>query len=457
LSGLIALQTGRNETAVKLIEKAIKIDPTIPDFYFNCGDAYRVQCNYDLAIARYKKVLALREVENWVLRLDQPGEQIGQRLYVYKVQNAEATELANILGQIFGSSQSFGDTVSGIGTQTELAPGLVPVEIDSGEYGEKQYAVTSSAAPVSDDPGLALSRNGDIQIIADDVRNALVILSSPEDYQMIEATIKQLDTVPLQVLIEASIIEVTLTDDLSYGVEWFFKNALNDKQGIGTLDLGSVGISALAPGFSYTIIDSASNVRVALNALEDESEINVLSSPSLMVLDNQTARINFGDEIPVSTSESTSNLTGTAPTVNEIQYRKTGVTLTVTPRVNDSGLVTMEISQEVSDAVVTTTSTLDSPTIQTREIESVVAINSGETIVLGGLIRDAQSSGESGIPLLKDIPVLGNLFSTNSNESRRTELLVLITPRVVRNRNEARDITEEFRNKLKGLQPLVDQ
>jgi general secretion pathway protein D len=177
-------------------------------------------------------------------------------------------------------------------------------------------------------------------------------------------------------------------------------------------------------------------------------------TPSLMVLNNQSARISVGDEIPVSTSESTSNLTGTAPTVNQIQYRKTGVTLTVTPRVNDSGLVTMEISQEVSDAVVTTTSTLDSPTIQTREIESVVAINSGETIVLGGLIRDSQTTAESGIPILHNLPIIGSLFGITSDDKRRTELLVLITPRVIRNRNEARDITEEFRSKLKGLPPL---
>ena len=172
-----------------------------------------------------------------------------------------------------------------------------------------------------------------------------------------------------------------------------------------------------------------------------------------MVLDNQTAVINVGDEIPVPTRQSVSNVDPAAPTVNEIQFRQTGVTLIVTPRVNKGGLVTMEIRQEVSDAVTTTSSDIDAPTIQQRQIESTVAINSGDTIVLGGLIRDTATQSESGIPLIKDIPIIGKFFSTTRDDSRRTELLVLLTPRVVYNRKDASDITEEFKRKLRGLQP----
>ena len=173
-----------------------------------------------------------------------------------------------------------------------------------------------------------------------------------------------------------------------------------------------------------------------------------------MVLDNQTANINVGDEIPVPTQQSISNIDPAAPTVNEINYRNTGVSLEVTPRVNNSGLVTMDIRQEVSDAVITTSSSIDAPTIQQRRIESTVAISSGQTIVLGGLIRDQAATSESGIPLLKDIPLLGNLFSETTTSNRKTELIVLITPRVVRNGNDARRITEEFREKLKRLPPI---
>jgi general secretion pathway protein D len=397
---------------------------------------------------------ALRETEIWIHRLDRPGEQTGQNLYVYNVQNAKATDIADILGLIFGKRDS-----KMIQSAPSMAPGTTPVDISSIEPGENVQNEISTVRPVSAGADVTLPSSDSIEIIADDVRNALVVLATPNDYKMVKATIEKLDVVPLQVLIEASIIEVTLTDELNYGVEWFFKNTIDGKIGRGTLDLDAdiPGIAAIAPGFSYTIIDNIGNVRLALNALAAESEINVLSSPSLMVLDNQTARINVGDEIPIPTRQSISNVDPSAPTVNEIQFRKTGVTLTVTPRVNNSGLVIMEIKQEVSNAVTTTTSSLDAPTIQLREIESVVAINSGETIVLGGLIQDSQTNNESGIPGLYKIPFIGKLFGQTTDDLRRTELLVLITPRVVRSRVEARGITEEFRRKLKGIPPLEIQ
>ena len=402
---------------------------------------------------------ALREVEIWLYRLDRVGDHAGKRLYVYNVQNAKATELADILGHIFKSTVS----TSSESKTAELAPGLKPVEIAAAKgAGGTQTRPESSTPPPqraaasnSKETGISLLENNSIEIIADDVHNALVVLATPQEYKMVESAIQKLDIVPLQVLIEASIIEVTLRDDLSYGVEWFFKNAvdLQNKKGIGTLDLGEAGISALT-GFSYTIVDSADQVRAALNALAQESEVNVLSSPSLMVLDNKTATINVGDEIPVPTRQSVSTVDPNAPTVNEIQFRQTGVTLTVTPRVNSGGLVTMEIKQEVSNAVSTTSSNIDAPTIQQRQIESVVAINSGDTIILGGLIQETKSNGESGVPGLRKIPLLGNLFKQTNNEKRRTELLVLITPRVSGSREDANQITDEFKRRLRGLTPL---
>lgn len=399
---------------------------------------------------------ALREVELWLHRLDRPGEHVGQRLYVYDVQNAKAVEIADILGNIFGSGSS---TVSS--RSADVAPGLEALEIGERAANTRTTTPNTNTANRSGsvDGGVALPNSDTIEIIADDVRNALVVLATPQEYKMVEEAIKKLDVVPLQVLIEASILEVSLRDDLSYGVEWFFKNTIDGskgRSGVSTLDLGDSGISALSPGFSFTVIDAADQVRVALNALENESDVNVLSSPSLMVLDNQTATINVGDEIPVPTRQSVSNIDATSPTVNEIQFRQTGVTLTVTPRVNSGGLVTMEIKQEVSNAVNTTSSDIDAPTIQQRQVESVVAINSGETIVLGGLIQNTETENEGGIPGLHKIPVLGKFFGQTSVENRRTELLVLITPRVVRNRNEARNITNEFRQKLRGLTPIKD-
>ena len=405
---------------------------------------------------------ALREVEIWVHRLDRPGISVDKRLYVYNVQNAKATDLGGILGQIFSTGK---ESVSTPEREVQLAPGLSPVEITAkggqAATGNPADSRAATSHTTSDgDGGVALPSGRSVEIIADDVRNALVILATPQDYRMVELALVKLDVVPLQVLIEASIIEVSLKDDLNYGIEWFFKNSIergNVTEGRGTLDLGEPGLSALSPSFSYTIVDTAEQVRVALNALEQESEVNVLSSPSLMVLDNQTAYINVGDEIPVPARQSVSNINPDSPTVNEIRFRQTGVTLTVTPRVNSGGLVTMEIKQEVSNAVSTTSSEIDAPTIQQRQIESTVAINSGETIVLGGLIQDTQTNAESGIPILHRIPLLGKLFGQTRDEVRRTELLVMITPRVIRNRNEAKDVTEEFKRKLRGITPPTQQ
>ncbi|HEX7236845.1 MAG TPA: secretin N-terminal domain-containing protein, partial [Gammaproteobacteria bacterium] len=247
----------------------------------------------------------LREVEVWIRRLDQPGESAGQRLYVYPVQNAKATELADILGHIFQSRASARAEATATTSREPamsnrggvVAPGLTPVQIGPRPIGPGGPAAAAPAAPESSD-GLALVDGGSLEIIADDVRNALVVLATPEQYRMVESAVRKLDIVPLQVLIEARILEVALRDNLSYGVEWFFhNNDINGGEGRsrGALDLGEPGIAGLAPGFAYTIIDTADNVRFALNLLAEESDVNVLSAPSLMVLDNQTATINVGD------------------------------------------------------------------------------------------------------------------------------------------------------------------
>ena len=396
---------------------------------------------------------ALREVEIWIHRLDQPGKSEAKRLYVYPVQNAKAVELADILGHVFGSAAM--TAAPAAPAEVELAPGLDPVEINPAARQADGDQLAGSAAS----GGVALPAGQSVEIIADDVRNALVILATPQDYRMVEAALAKLDVVPLQVLIEASILEVSLKDDLNYGVEWFLRNSpelAGITEGRATLDLGDAGITALS-GFSYTLINSAEQVRFALNALEQESEVKVLSSPSLMVLDNQSASINVGNEIPVPVRQSVSNINPDAPTVNEIQFRQTGVTLTVTPRVNNSGLVTMEVKQEVSNAVSTTTSEVEAPTIQQRQLESTVAVNSGETITLGGLIQETDTLAEGGVPFIRRLPVLGRLFGQTRDEARRTELLVLITPRVIRSRNEAREVTEEFRRKLRGIAPATWQ
>jgi general secretion pathway protein D len=289
-------------------------------------------------------------------------------------------------------------------------------------------------------------QNG-LSITADGVNNALLIVATSSEYEVIEAALKRLDIRPLQVMIEAAIAEVTLTKDLRFGVQWMFNNGHNDLTLSG---ISSGAVSQSFPGFSY-LYTGGSRITAVLSALEDITKVQVLSSPKVMVLNNQTATLEVGDQVPVATQSSVSTLTSDATVVNSIDYKSTGVILTVTPRVNEGGLVLMDISQEVSDVTTTTTSSLDSPTINERKIGSTIAIQDGQTIALGGLISDNRSDGRTGVPFLQSIPVVGSLFRQDSRSDTRTELLVLITPHVVRNSTEAADITADLRSKLIDL------
>ncbi|MDH3476602.1 MAG: hypothetical protein OEM59_23225, partial [Rhodospirillales bacterium] len=219
----------------------------------------------------------------------------------------------------------------------------------------------------------------------------------------------------------------------------------------------SGAVDAIFPGFNF-IADFGNDPRAVLSALTDVTDVKVISSPSLMVLDNQSARLQVGDQVPVATASLTTSESVTAAgdtsIRSEIQLVDTGVIMEVTPRVNAGGLVMLEVSQEVSSAVPTTSSDLDSPTIQKRQIESVVAVQSGDTVALGGLIQDEDGEAVVGIPVVSDIPILGNLFKTTTETTRRTELLVLITPRVVQSRIDAQKVTEELRQRLRSIEPL---
>jgi general secretion pathway protein D len=254
-----------------------------------------------------------------------------------------------------------------------------------------------------------------------------------------------------QVLVEVTIAEISLKDELKYGLEWYFKNGSRIS---GQLDLGTAGIAALVPGFSYSWVNAAGDVGAVLNALATDSKLKIVSSPHITVADNQTAKIQVGDRIP--TISQTQSVPGTTlGVINTVQYTETGVLLEVTPRVNAGGQVTMEISQEVSNAIPTESSGIDSPTIQNRSAASTVTVRSGETIILAGLIRDEKTNASQGLPLLSKLPLIGGLFGTQNWIDNRTELIILITPRVLETTPDAAAITEEYRKRLTGLEPLL--
>jgi len=407
--------------------------------------------NAILAISHQARYLP--DIESWVFRLDKANTASGGGVNVYKVQHVDAVELADTLNEIFNSAPKKNKAAT-------VAAGEQTAEISSSNESESRHQSTISQA-MGD---ASVSNVGKVRIIADEPNNSIVIVATAQEYEVIRPIINQLDVMPLQVLIDATIVEVDLKNDLKYGMQWSFDtgNFHNLLTNIGSGSLKDIG-----PVTGYSLFYSGGTAKAVLNALAEKSAINVIASPSLMVLNNQEAFINVGDKVPIATSQSTNtnsvNVTPTSSILptnnnnvsaivsNNIQMVDTGVTLKITPRVNSGGLVLMKIEQEANQAIPTTTSTLNSPTIQQRKINSSIAVKNGETIVLGGLIREEASNGLTGMPILSDIPYIGSLFGTTTKNSNKTELVILITPRVVQNEKNARDVTNEFKRKLTGI------
>ncbi|WP_428355567.1 type II secretion system secretin GspD [Methyloprofundus sp.] len=390
----------------------------------------------------------LKEAKKWIERLDQQNGVIGEGgVIVYKVQHVDATELAATLTSVIsGIAPTKSKSVS-------VAPGQSLARIDNRvNKPAKTAKVTTSRAQGN------ASLEG-VNIIADEPNNALIIMAEPQQYRTLSKIIKHLDVMPLQVLLDATIVAVNLTDDLSYGVQWLFKNSGPDGlQGGGTLGGGLAGLvgGAASEGFTYGLLRNQSDVRLIFSALAKDKKINVLSAPSLMVLNNQEATIKVGNSVPIRTSESTNTNASINPIqTSNIEMLDTGVILIVKPRVNASGQVVLEIDQSVDTASQTTAtnggSNIDSPTILKRQIQTTVTVVDGESVVLGGLINETHTYTNNGIPYLKDIPYVGWLFGTVGKNVIKDELIVVITPTIVANKFDARKVTDEFKRKLTGI------
>jgi len=301
--------------------------------------------------------------------------------------------------------------------------------------------------PLSTEAGPGGGTENRIRIVANRRNNALLIYATPSEYAVIEGMLRKIDIIPLQVLIEATIAEVTLNDALQYGTQFFFRIG-HVAETLGNLPIFPQTFQGFALSHAPDYI---------IKALADVTKLKVLSAPQLLVLDNEPARLQVGQQVPVLTGTATSTLTTGAPIVNSVDYHSTGVILQVTPRVNSGGLVTLDIAQEVSDVAPTpaTNTVTGSPTFDDRIVRTRVAVQDGQTVGMAGLIRDSSSEENNGIPFLKDIPVLSTLFSSQSNNRNRTELLVLITPHVVHDQRDARALTEDLRSQLinAGLVP----
>jgi general secretion pathway protein D len=387
---------------------------------------------------------ALAEARAWIQRLDRVRRPNEQRLYVYNLQHGKAAVVAKTLNDAFGSDEA---------PRPATVPGQAPAAgagTDTTVDGEGDAATPRMAAASRP----ATSPLANLRIRADEANNALLVLSTPRDFATLREVLLEVDVPPMQVLIEATVAEVVLGNRLRYGVQYLLNTGgagiTNDGATSLTRGASAAQIQAPAPGFAVTLADNLTP-RVILDALSSLTQTRIISTPRLLVLDNRVARLQVGDVVPIVTQSAVSTLTNAPLTVNSVQYRDTGIVLEVTPRVNSSGFVTIEISQSVSDVVRTTTSNIDSPTIRQRRIVSSIGVRSGSTIVLGGLIREDEGRSSSGIPYLHDLPWIGGLFGGRDNTAGRTELIVLLTPRVIRNEQESQDVSQDIRRRFEAL------
>jgi type II secretory pathway component GspD/PulD (secretin) len=376
-------------------------------------------------------------------------KQTKPQVFVYSVQNSKAKDIASLLQQIFLGTQTTTQTTTPAKTAQPKA--LTPQQPQTVQQSAPQtpYAsgVTGGESMVSEHT----------RIIPDEITNTIVILGSPEDYAIILAALQQIDIVPRQVMIEAIVAEVKLTDNLRFGLQWLIQNDVKLQIEPFTNDInldGPLAFKSLIDGatLTYTALDLAGNTKLLIQALADDNKAKILSSPHILVSDNREARIQVGDQIPISTSTTSTPIGGTIPTnttTSTIQYKDTGTILKVKPQVNDSGLVALEISQEVSKANIVNVLGTQQYQITKRDISTNLVAQDGQTIVLGGLIDETTSKGRSGIPFLSKIPILGYLFGSTIDDTTRTELIILLTPHVIRNQQEAGNTSSDYLDRFK--------
>ena len=441
----------------------------------------------------------LDEIRYWIEQFDRPNLNSAEpQLFVYKVRNGSANHLAELLNGIYGGTNAFGPTGA-----TGVAPGLGGAAGTTGRSGlngtnnlgrnsgnQSMQRATMTGSRTGTGGGLgnsfgnrqsggqigagingagaaggagvsSVALSDTVRVMADHINNTLLIHAKPAEYQRIESTLKRLDIPRAQVLIDASIVEVALTDSLSFGAKWNFKAGGGGYGGNGGVGRGAAplataltnmsdNLGSVSNGFTY-LLRNSSNPIALLEANSSNGNVRYLSNPSLMVMDNHTASISVGDQIPVETASYVNSSASTLLT-NSYEFKDTGVILNITPQVNSGNLVTMEIDQEVTDlGNKVSVGNTDRYTFKQRTLSSKVAVRSGETLVLGGLIKDNVRNSKSGVPILSAIPVVGALFGTHGSSANRTELLVILTPRVLRSDEDARAVSRELRERMRGL------
>ena len=451
--GVFPIQGSEPEKIVASLEKVFGTDsgsPLAGMFRFLPVEG----SNSIIVITPQRQYLAT--AREWIEKLDMAGE--GARLFVYEVKYMKAADLASQLGTVFDADVSS----SGGGGAPSISPGLTPVELgavsrEAGQISQAGGTAGGGGAPLSTGSG-----ESGIGISAIEESNALMVRASPAQWESIRRAIDRLDVMPAQVHIEAQVLEVTLQGNLSYGVNWYFENAIpsslagalrpgRSSLGFvgGSVAQGTDGISSL--GATFTSRDAAAVV----NLLERESDVRVLSTPSLFVRNNAEAALNVGQNLAVA-STSFNPGTGTTPgnnTISSVQYLSTGTKLKVKPRIGGDGMVFLEIEQEISSPSEDPGAG-GNPNVNTSTVTTEALVRDGETVMLAGLIRQSDGDSSSGVPGLARLPVVGGLFGTQGRSQSRSEVVLLITPRVVRTPQQTRTLTDDYIQRFQGMAPL---
>ena len=399
----------------------------------------------------------LEKARTWIETLDRGAAGSGIQLYVYRVKNLEAQVLADYLTQLFGGTTSAPRQDRNRGT---LAPGLQEAQSSSiSNFNSNRQAANQRGVQNNRNTGGVVSTGeGDIRITSVLETNSLLIQASQAQYSSILAAIERIDQEPLQVLIESQIMDVELNEDLQFGVNWYLTNDANATDGDGGALL-SDGINSLTAGGTTNFFASITGglgsnfVKATISALDSVTDVRSLGAPSLLVRNNATATITVGTQVPV---QSSSIATGNSNVISSAQYVSTGVTLTVTPRINPGGLVYMDVTQEVSrpGARDPDISASGNPPINNKSVTSQVAVQSGQTIFLGGLISEQSTKGRTGVPYLNRIPGIGRLFGSQQSQTIRSETIVMITPTVIESINDLKVVSDDIRTEFLKISPI---
>ncbi|EKT4097556.1 type II secretion system secretin GspD [Stenotrophomonas maltophilia] len=475
--GVFPIQSGKAEQVAADLEKVFGEESKTPSagmFRFLPLE------NANAVLVITPQVRYLDQIQQWLDRIDTAGG--SARLFSYELRYIKARDLAERLSEAFASSGNRGGS-----SPASLAPGAIPSQLGSdGERGmDSNNSNSFGSTPGSGSSGagngsmnlpqrqsgnvsVSLEVEGDrVGVSAVEETNTLLVRSTPQAWRSIREVIEKLDVMPLQVHIEAQVAEVSLDGDLKYGVNWFFDNAVAGRALTGAL--GGVTLPAAAGGSWSSFAGAATggeglgwaftghNGAAVVSALDKVTDVRLLQTPSVFVRNNAEATLNVGDKVPINTTTVNTGI-GTG-TYSSVQYIDTGVILKVRPRVTRDGTVFLDIVQEVSSASnvpdnCNPTERNCNPRISTKKLSTEAAVQSGDTIMLAGLITDSATDGSSGIPGLSRIPVVGALFGQKSRTSRRSEVIVLLTPSIVRNGQEARNLTDEYSQRFRAMEPL---